>query len=187
MWNSYTWQATADLVAISTELCCGVGVSLNGPLTPSDCMMINVFVPSWLGCTALDFWLRDWPPQHVKLHFSKSWCCLNRPLQWIVFPASHAVPYHCSLKALPTFKWMERLVFLPQGLIWCECSLKAQTHQPDIKELAAMKADCCVASRLSWPTSCTWTHRKDYSRRPVSTCVLRLHEREITLQTSRWR
>ena len=53
--------------------------------------------------------------------------------------------------------------------------LKPQTHQTNIIQLVAMKADCCVASFSN--NSCTRTQRKLFSRRSTSAFVLRLRER----------
>lgn len=51
-------------------------------------------------------------------------------------------------------------------------TLSLQTCQPDTKELAAIKAICCLMLHAPWPKSCTWTHQKDYSRRPTSLNIL---------------
>lgn len=71
--------------------------------------------------------------------------------------------------AIATMAWqyIDIVLLSWYEIIYC---LRAQTYQTDIKELAVMKAGCCVASRplCLWPKSCTLTHHKDYRRLPTS-------------------
>ena len=58
------------------------------------------------------------------------------------------------------------------GVMYCAHPCKAQTHRPDIKQLVAKWADCCVTS--GWLCLC----QEDYSPQLTSFWVLLLHEKK---------